>query len=799
MNQNSFQSVERAFFHKLTYIVFIYAAIYCSIYFYIGALVAGLTLAVACLVVLPTIIFLDHRNFTNLSQFLFCMSLPIYIFFIQYGVNTSSGIEYYFFGTLMMPLLIFKSKQKWQIISSMSLTPIAWGLLQWGDLPELAPSFYASQFPAQEMKIFNFFACNLVIVLLLKFLIDRYENIQQQFENVSQRQEYILEGAGLGSWDWWLKTNRVSFDARWSKMIGLELDQTPQELSTWDSRVHPEDKEKVYQDIKDYLDGKSPVYENIHRMKREDGSWAWILDRGRLSEWDREGKPVRFTGTHFEMSSYKEAEALLGNIQKMAKIGGWEMDLQGRQTKWTDETFRIHGIPLRTSVSADEAFSAISDQAAINKLLSECVAGKAFRETLSLVDKNKVHRWVEVMGEPVLDSESRVQKIRGTIQDTTELHKRDIEISQTLKMLKLSESQLEEAQRVAKIGSWNFNLSTGEINWSKQMFSIFPEDIRAGTPNFERHLSTIYIEDQDVWKKTVEKCLKDGAPYRFRFRSVFPDRLVWVEAIGQGVRDESGSIIQLSGTCQDVSELVIAEEQAMIERAKSTHSAKLASLGEMSAGIAHEINNPLAIISSTVYLLKEFLGDPKLLDQKIDSIDKSTQRIAKIVSSLRKLSRTSPKREFKPHSLEAIIREVIVLTETKAKICSSTIQFECQEDSVVYCDEIEIEQVLINVINNGIDAAKKSVEKWVKIHLLANEDSAIIKITDSGTGISPEVSAKLFQPFFSTRPVGEGTGLGLSIAKGILGEHGGSIDLVKSHAHTCFEIKLSKSKEQHAT
>ena len=696
----------------------------------------------------------------------------------------SSGIEYYFFATLIIPIIIFKSHQKWQIILSLSVTPIFWGLLQWLPSTELAPSLSITDFPAREMRIFNFFACNMLVFLFLKWLIEKNKHIRDRLKNVSQRQEYILEGASLGSWDWWLESNRVSFDARWCKMIGLDPDQTPQELSTWDSRVHPEDKVKVNQDMKDYLDGKTSVYENIHRMKHVNGSWVWILDRGRLTEWDANGKPVRFTGTHFEMSSYKETEVLLGNIQKMAKICGWEMDIQSGKTKWTDDTFVM--------------FSDFSDQAAIKKLLDDCILGKSFRETLALVDPNKRNRWIEIMGEPVFDSEARVRMIRGTLQDITDLRKSQMEILDTFEKLKRSENQLEEAQRVAKIGSWSFDLSTGEITWSKQMYSIFPEDIQKGTPTFERHLSTIHIEDQDVWKKSVENCLKDGAPYRMRFRSVFPDRFVWVEAIGQGLSDKNGKIIQLSGTCQDVTELVIAEEQAMIERAKASHNAKLASLGEMSSGVAHEINNPLAIISGANFLIKEFSDDPTILTKNIASIEKATNRISKIVSGLKKLSRTSEKSTLKPCSLESIVREAIVLTETKAKISSSTIYFDCQQDSSVLCDEIEIEQVLINIINNGIDAAKVSDEKWVKIELFADDDYAILNVIDSGKPISQEISAKLFQPFFSTKPVGEGTGLGMSIARGILQEHEGTIRLVGNKPQTCFEIRLKKIKEAYA-
>jgi two-component system NtrC family sensor kinase len=131
---------------------------------------------------------------------------------------------------------------------------------------------------------------------------------KEKYKLLVQRYEYILEGAGLGSWDWWLDSNQVTFDARWCEMIGLKREETAMELATWDSRVHPDDKACAYEAIKNYLAGKTPYYENIHRLKHSQGHWVWILDRGRISEYDQQGKAIRFTGTHFDISQQKKLE-----------------------------------------------------------------------------------------------------------------------------------------------------------------------------------------------------------------------------------------------------------------------------------------------------------------------------------------------------------------------------------------------------------------------------------------------------------------------------------------------------------
>jgi signal transduction histidine kinase len=112
---------------------------------------------------------------------------------------------------------------------------------------------------------------------------------------------------------------------------------------------------------------------------------------------------------------------------------------------------------------------------------------------------------------------------------------------------------------------------------------------------------------------------------------------------------------------------------------------------------------------------------------------------------------------------------------------------------------VEIEQVVINLINNAIDAVKERAEKWVKVEVLDDDQSVVFRVTDSGLGISEAVQNKIFDPFFTTKPVGEGTGLGLSITKGILDQHKATIAIVPHVPNTCFEIRFQKVSVASAT
>ncbi len=261
------------------------------------------------------------------------------------------------------------------------------------------------------------------------------------------------------------------------------------------------------------------------------------------------------------------------------------------------------------------------------------------------------------------------------------------------------------------------------------------------------------------------------------------------------LRDTHGQKYGYMGIGKDLTNDHKILAQLEFERSKAIRNSKLATLGEMSAGIAHEINNPLAIISGSAELLLDFLNEPAKLTSKIENIQKASDRISKIINSLKKFSRTNEKSIYTHHRLSDIVQEVIPLTEPKAKRHDTLVLFECHSNSLINCDEVEMEQVLVNLINNGIDAVKDYSVKWIKVFLFNEDDVVVIQVMDSGHGIPEKIRTKIFEPFFTTKKNGEGTGLGLSIVKGIIDEHNATIAILEGSPHTCFELRFPCVKE----
>lgn len=185
---------------------------------------------------------------------------------------------------------------------------------------------------------------------------------------------------------------------------------------------------------------------------------------------------------------------------------------------------------------------------------------------------------------------------------------------------------------------------------------------------------------------------------------------------------------------------------------KSAQTFKMASLGQMAAGIAHEINNPLAIVAGSAGLLKKLSSDPAKFAAKVEAIEHSSLRISKIVRGLEKFSRSSEFRYRTNRILSDIVQDTLTLTDAKSRQHDTEVIYNhsSQSRASISCDDVEIEQVLINLINNSVDAVKNKNVRWIKLEVTDHNNKVILRITDSGTGIPKNDQSRIFEPFFTT-------------------------------------------------
>jgi signal transduction histidine kinase len=247
-----------------------------------------------------------------------------------------------------------------------------------------------------------------------------------------------------------------------------------------------------------------------------------------------------------------------------------------------------------------------------------------------------------------------------------------------------------------------------------------------------------------------------------------------------------------------IQELVQARNDLKIHEARSKYASKLASLGELSAGIAHEVNNPLTIIEGAASLMKAVLHEEPLdknsLENSANKVIATSQRIAKIIKSLRTLSGNAENEPFKNFSFYDVVEPTVEIC--KARLNEHNIALKVvpgHDDVALFGNEVQISQVIMNLVSNSIDAVKDlKGSRWIEICYLPSIEWLDIVIADSGPGIKDEIAGQIMEPFFSTKSLGQGTGLGLSISKSIMEYHEGSLEFLGNTPETKFRLRFPR-------
>lgn len=246
-------------------------------------------------------------------------------------------------------------------------------------------------------------------------------------------------------------------------------------------------------------------------------------------------------------------------------------------------------------------------------------------------------------------------------------------------------------------------------------------------------------------------------------------------------------------------ELEGKKEELLQSQARAHYANKMASLGEMASGMAHEINSPLQAISLTAFRVKRKVDkmDNAEVSKSMAKVDDAVSKISTIIESLRNMSRESMDDQFENIAVMDIIADATGITNERYK--TKGIEFNVRyhdgsEKSSLSCQRLQIAQILINLLNNGFDAALESKDKWIDLDVYDVGEAIEISVTDSGAGIPAEVRERIFEPLYTSKDIGRGTGLGLSISSEITMRHGGSLELDSNSANTRFVLCLPKSQ-----
>ncbi len=220
---------------------------------------------------------------------------------------------------------------------------------------------------------------------------------------------------------------------------------------------------------------------------------------------------------------------------------------------------------------------------------------------------------------------------------------------------------------------------------------------------------------------------------------------------------------------------------------------KMVSMGKMAGGVAHEINNPLAIISGLSSLVNKQLKDSpeyEKVSKSLQKIQSTSDRISKITGSLLQYAQQNAQQIFTPSLLNDIAKTVIETEQENLESKNIKCTFTSTDSVNLNCNSVQVDLLVTNLIKNASDAIENLDDKWINVEVRKNDNEGLLVVTDSGDGIPTDVAEKILDPFFTTKEIGKGTGLGLSLCTGIMEQHNGAFELNSESKNTQFIAKF---------
>jgi PAS domain S-box-containing protein len=346
--------------------------------------------------------------------------------------------------------------------------------------------------------------------------------------------------------------------------------------------------------------------------------------------------------------------------------------------------------------------------------------------------------------------------------------------------LQRSEAFLAQGQSISHTGSFGWNVASGEIYWSEEAYNIFEYD-RAVKPALELASRRVHPDDRDRVQQTIDRASEERANLDFEHRLLMPDGSVkYLHVLARALETSSGTL-EYVGTVMEVTERKRAEEERERLRqvqADLAHLSRVTTMGELTASLAHEIKQPISAAATNAKTCLRWLGrdDPDLPEAReaASRIVKDVTRATDIIGRISALFKKGAlQRELV--DVNELIREMIVLLRSEASRYSISIGTKLAEDlPKVVADRVQLQQVFMNLMLNGIDAMKETTgggELTIKSE--AGDAQLLISVSDTGGGLPPEQAEQIFKAFFTTKD--KGTGMGLPISRSIIESHGGRL------------------------
>ena len=594
-----------------------------------------------------------------------------------------------------------------------------------------------------------------------------------------------------------LKTGEAQFFGDFDACMGYASGVFPRTLAGWVEHIHPEDVPRVMEAVEEGFQSGKP-YNMEYRLRRGDGTYAEWWDRGVLVR-DAAGILVKNVGAARDITERKQAEERLRRSEERFRtLVEQSTDVIFLASAVSDSLYVTSSVTPMLGYTPDEFLvEDISDLVHPEDLPAfleserqmRACPGMTIVSVFRLRHQNGSWRVLECAMRNLLD-DPNVGAIVANFRDITERE-------QAEEALRESERGLQEAQKLAHVGSWSYDPATQKTQWSEEMFCIWGLDPGLGAPSYSDHLRLIHPDDCQRFDDAVRNAVEHGTPYQLDLRICRPDGDIRsIITICEPQRGADGSVVSLKGAIQDITGRKHLEEQLR-------QAQKMEAVGQLAGGIAHDFNNILQVILGNTEVVQKQQEPGTPGREAMDDVCEAAQRAAELTRQLLAFSR---RQTIQPVGvdLNELVQGMLKMTR---RVIGEHIEL-CFVSgarlATVFVDKGQIEQVLMNLCVNARDAMAQGGSLTIQTenvtldaaycrgHTWAREGAyVLVTVADTGCGMDADTVAHVFEPFFTTKGVGEGTGLGLAQVYGIVKHHEGFIGIQSAPgAGTVFKVYL---------
>ncbi|MEK6477838.1 PAS domain S-box protein [Catalinimonas sp. 4WD22] len=595
--------------------------------------------------------------------------------------------------------------------------------------------------------------------------------------------------AKVGSWELELASMKAYMSDEFYNILGIQKENRPSPLHFLEY-VHPNDKERI-RAATELMLKEQKITDLEYRIIDKKGHIKHVRGQSRLIT-NEQGKVIKVLGTIQDITTETELEHLLNETSRLAKVGGWEVNMITNELVWTEETYALHEIPYGQELNVEEAieFYHPEDRPTLEEALSKMMTkGVKYDLELRLITAKGNLKWIRTTGGIVTEVNGKVIKIRGSIQDITERKLREDEVKKYSERLSL-------ATESAQIGVWDLDIQNDILRWDRQTCKIFGVSEQQSQGTIEELRMLLYPEDMGKIPKieALKSIKRDNINIQFRIIKADSKEVRHIRSSAKILFDNGHNAVRMIGIHSDITALKENEErlQKNNEELRKTNT----ELDHFVYSTSHNLRAPLTSVMGIIDILREVKSEEEK-EQFIDLIKKSIYKLDETIQEINDYSKNSRVEVQKvPIDFRQMINNIAESLSFMENARKMKLDLKVPEELAFYSDLGRLKIIFNNLLSNAIKYTNPAEESpFISVSIASVENGVSIQIKDNGIGIKKEYLDKIFDMFFRATNRSSGSGLGLYIVKEAVEKLGGEINVKSAPGEgTDFIIQLPNLK-----